>query len=213
MPDRKASDILLELEEKINNLEKNMKNIENILQLQSFQFKLIIDNLNKLSKQNQQANELIAPVSSASSTMSAVSGAESLIERKNRLMSTHASSLLPKELSLKQPPSENANNQVFVDGGKRVPITQKIVLFDGNPLPAARVIIKNEKNEQIKTIETNNTGRWQTALPPGKYSINVFGKYMGGAILEFDQSFEVPDISSTLELPQPQVYKRKPIKQ
>ena len=32
MPDRKASDILLELEEKINNLEKNMKNIENILQ-------------------------------------------------------------------------------------------------------------------------------------------------------------------------------------
>ena len=148
---------------------------------------------------------------------------ETLIEKKNRLMKIQNTNSMSSE-----PPQEKVeynfnvrrtgnsnmpknkiinNNTLENEGGKKIPVTQRLILFDGDPMVNAKVLVKNDKDEVIKTVETSSAGRWQVALSPGKYSVNVSGKH-GGSTIGFNQSFEVPDMNSPLDLPSPKAYKK-----
>jgi len=220
MEERKASEILFDLEQRFANLENSHKLIE-------FQLKIIIDNFNKFFKsiEAKPVDNIIVPKiePEKKDIILEPPKAETLIEKKNRLMKTQRTNPLP---DLKQPErteynfnvrragnsniSENKdinNTTSENDGGKRIPVTQKLILFDGDPMVSAKVTIKNDKDEVIKTAETSASGRWQVALSPGKYSINVSGKH-GGSTIGFNQSFELPDMNSPFELPSPKAYKK-----
>lgn len=217
MSDRKASDILL-------NIEKNINNIEKLLKLQDFQQKLIIDNFNKFFKHLDQKETK----TSVEEEKQPQQIKESLIDKKNKLMTIQRTQpqvsqnvesdnnnfnfkVNKQNIATKPPENEIINKTVSVNDERQVPITQKLILFDGNPMVSAKVIIKNSNDEIVKTAETSASGRWQSSLVPGKYTINVSGKH-SGSMLEFNQSFEVPPTSSPLEIPAPKVYKRKTTK-
>lgn len=217
MTERKASEVLLDLEQRINN-------IETLLKLQEFQLRLVIDNFNKFFRQIEESKKpKEQPTILGSQKTSEIVKTEladpieqeSIIDKKNRLMKIEHVKVEPnqkQDIAFKSKKPErlgdiDSNNTAF-DNERKVPVHQKLILYDGTPMSGAKVLVKNENGDVIKTAETNQTGRWQAALSPGKYSINVSGKHNGQS-LECNQTFEVPAMSSPLELPSPQAYKRK----
>jgi len=215
MIERKASEILLEIEASIKNIEASIK-------LQDFQQKLIISNLNKLFNKNDE-KVIEKPLNNENSEIENFAAApikqESLVEKKNRLMTIQRKTAedIPKEdpeFNFKVE-RRNVNNTVLksketpdTKDVKKIPVTQKLVLFDGTPMISATVLIKNKIGIPIRTLTTNQVGRWNVSLVPGKYSLTAKGDF-GDETIEFSQMFEVPDINSPLDLPAPQTYKKK----
>ena len=221
MVEKKASEILYDLEQRFGNLEASFKLVE-------FQLKLIIDNFNKFFMTIDTKTINYIPVSKIDEPAKQIiesppAKEETLIEKKNRLMKIQNTNSMSSE-----PPQEKVeynfnvrrtgnsnmpknkiinNNTLENEGGKKIPVTQRLILFDGDPMVNAKVLVKNDKDEVIKTVETSSAGRWQVALSPGKYSVNVSGKH-GGSTIGFNQSFEVPDMNSPLDLPSPKAYKK-----
>lgn len=218
MTDIKASEILLEMD-------KRLSNLENQQTLISFQLKLIIDNFNKFFKQEDNKQKEIINQQQQSQEIAQKSQApkeESIIDKKKRLMTINKTvaekiesginfKIDRRNVVTNQQENQIINNEAFngqIINEKKVPVTQKLILYDGNPMIGAHVTIRDTNEEIVKAIETSANGRWQTLLSPGKYSLHVSGNHMGN-VLEFNQLFEVPAISSPLDLPAPQVYKRK----
>ena len=88
-----------------------------------------------------------------------------------------------------------------------IPVTQRVVSFAGEAVNNADVKIFNTNNKEIKSIKSTTSGRWQTALAPGKYILKVSGKYNEEPI-EYSQTFDVPNVDSSIDLPAPEVYKK-----
>lgn len=93
--------------------------------------------------------------------------------------------------------------------GPKVPVTQKASLYDGTVIALAEVVITNTITGSVKKLSTGNNGRWQTSLSPGVYTLNVNGK-VGGEAVEYSQNFDVPPTDAVLDIPPPEVYKKRP---
>jgi len=91
----------------------------------------------------------------------------------------------------------------------KVPVTQKASLYDGTVIALAEVIITNTTTGNVKKLSTGNNGRWQTSLSPGVYTLKVNGK-VGGEAVEYSQNFDVPPTDAVLDIPPPEVYKKRP---
>lgn len=204
MVERKASEILLEVEQRL-------KAIETLLKLQEFQNRLIIDNFNKLLRQNLQQDIRVA---TQADIMPALPQAAENPNNSKKLMKIDFSSPVPSNL---KPLLDTDLKSIDINDGVsmlnpeiKIPVTQKIIMFDGNPMSQAKITIKDDKKNFVKRVDSSMNGRWQVVLPPGKYSAHICGKHLGNT-LEATQPFEVPIMSSPLELPPPQAFKRKPI--
>ena len=244
MADIKASDLLLEITEKLTSIDKMLK-------LNDFQQKMIIKTLNKLvssgvvATSSQTQNDAAIPNNVTGliddEYQFTTINPESIADKKKRLMKIQTGNLAadqnfppdyisqeqmeddenknnPKEFNVSKrskiaTPILRADNYDALnneDLGKLVPITQRIVGGTNNiPMSNSNIIIKDESGNVIKTAKTNQQGRWNLALPIGKYTFNVSGFNVKHGNFAFEQTFAVPPIDSVLELPHPQIYFRK----
>jgi len=92
--------------------------------------------------------------------------------------------------------------------GKNVPVQQKILCPDGKALTSAHVEIfaKTESEGKqvwglVKTLKTNNTGKWTNSLPAGNYMIKVSKKgERGKPPVEIQGPLTIPNSEEPVQL-------------
>jgi hypothetical protein len=187
----KASEVLFEVLAKI-------KNVENLLKVQSFQHKILIQRIDKLTKEimgveeSNVPKEIIDPNIGRASRVEATEEPPMPKERKQTDVATDEGfSFKSKTLDA----AEQVSTRTF-------PVTQ-IVSYNKAPIPMGDIIVTSDAGENMKTTQTNNKGRWQAVLPVGNYIVNAKWKINEEAF-EFTQSFEVPETATsiiTLQMP------------
>lgn len=162
---RKATDILLDMEERLNialkmisNLDMNMKIVVNRLnqqsniqpgQTQPVQFQTPISNLPSLPQPEDKQVIETSP--------------EDIVGLSEKPIK-----------SARSPRSSVDTNNIEVKSGKKVPVQQRLVDQNGKDLFLAELQIMDvEKKNLIAKVRTNAAGKWQAALQPGRYSIQI----------------------------------------
>lgn len=191
MSELKASELLLDLDNRIKNIEKQLK-------LQEFQLRIIIDNFNRFFSKSDAAK--------AEPKVNQVK--EIIPEVKFEAKPTE-----PKAVELKEDDKDYVfNSKVITDKPKekkKVAVTQLIKLNNGEPLVGANVLIytstaANNKN-LVKKVTTNTVGRWQAFLSCTKYIVDIVGTTSSSEDIEFSQTFQVPESDVPFTLPSPNI--------
>jgi hypothetical protein len=193
MVEKKSSEILLDLDNRIINIEKQLK-------LQEFQLRIIIDNFNKMFKTLPAVEPKVEPK------------AEPKVEPKAEIK---AEKIKTKEIipiikgvisqNRKVAFEEEQGLTTESSGQRKIPVTQVLKFSNGDPVGYASVLITDVKGDVVKKVNTNTVGRWQVILLPGKYVVAVHGdSSTNPEVIEFTQAFEVSNNSQTIILPVPE---------
>lgn len=189
MDDRKASDILV-------NIEQIVKNLERKFALQEFQNSLIIEQQNRLLNLLQDDTPepypiINNPAQKKSINIDPIKTDDDFVFRVNNK---------PVEIPIDKPLKEITEK---VLQGKLIPITQRLVDPNGDPIENLEIRVLDDRNDLVKISKSNSSGRWNTALPSGRYTAKISGKYKNNKI-DTAQTFIIPtSFSSILELPSP----------
>lgn len=165
---RKASDVLLAIEDKVNTLLQSMS-------VYNLNMKLILDRVNKvynyINELEAQAG-MEAPAPQPTDKDVVKTSAEHVITEDANPAGTARRTARAESYAtaMPQPPMQDAQrNQTE----KKVPVMQRLTNDKGKDLFNAQVEILNEKRELLQTTKTNATGKWQAHLKPGKYNVHV----------------------------------------
>jgi hypothetical protein len=150
---RKASDVLLSIESKIDTVLKLMANYD-------FTNKLILSKLNVLNTiSNLDSANSIPPVINSPIT--------SNVESNIPIISTP--SIIKRNVN-----QENAKEMELEEfSNKKIPVIQRVVDDKGKDLFMAEVSIMTLDKELVNKTKTNAMGKWQAQLKPGKYLVQI----------------------------------------
>ncbi len=192
---RKISDIIIDLEAKVETLSKQVQNIDNNI-------KLI---LNRLSQNNTVKTPSLPPNSNE------IQGAKSinLQDIKNNLENIK----LENAQQIKKVEEEKDFDFPQVDdssgskpSGRKVAVQQRITYSDGKNICLANVEIKSSTGELIKKLRTNAMGKWIAVLEPGNYIISVLkSANKTNPDVELSYPVIIPESDRPIELPIPKV--------
>ncbi len=161
MNDRKATDILLELEVKltqiikfIQNIDFNQKNLMNRIGS--------LENLYKSNGINQVNNAQPSP--------------QSLIPNLTQTKAPKVTAVLA-DGSLSKTPETKPSGKVGRPKNKPmdglIKLTQSVTDDDGKRIQFGMVKIFNEKGDEVTSCRTDVSGRWAREVSPGKYVIEI----------------------------------------
>lgn len=189
---RKASDVLVSLEEKIVLLIKTVS-------ANDLNNKLILDRLNKLliqsSKNNITALEVEnKPVES-----------NKIITPLTPIVEVSDKPVKPRKQFTMQPIEEVAPVKDKKDKSiSKIPVGQRVTDNNGKDLFMADVIITDlDTNEVVTKVKTNAVGKWQAYLSVGKYSVFVSKIVDPNTLhkIESMQEIEITPQAKSLQLP------------
>ncbi len=191
--DRKISDVILELEAKVQKLVGVCQNMEN-------NTKIILDKLNKLSAPQKtivKTKEIVQPAVGGPKSIVAVPAPPPLpVDPSNPELSVETVQK-GKRRDLRQPvdPSQN----------KKVTVSQQIVLPNGEGVYLASVEIMDSTGNRIKQTRTNDKGRWAAPLEAGEYSVHILKRPTDTMKLPIDLKYKImiPESTKPMELPSP----------
>lgn len=166
---RKASDILLALETKVDNLVK-------IVSLYDMNIKLILDRVNKMHSyinmlQQEMLQEQIQTIPEDKRIIQ--SPTENLMTTEENPKGHRR--VARTETYTQQPPitPPQQQKQPNTDSERKVPVVQRVTDHTGKDLFMAEVSILNTDKELAAKTKTNAAGKWQAYLKPGSYSVNI----------------------------------------
>ena len=145
MTEKKASEVLAEISEKMNKMDEILAYVKNI----DFNYKLVIAKLNEKNKISLAHNEYS-------------------LKELSSVASPIAASVITQPESISNLEVDNTSEPV-----KKVTVQQKITYPNDKPAVLAKVLITNEKKEKIAETKTNHGGKWATTLLPGSYFVHV----------------------------------------
>lgn len=192
---RTATEVLLNIEDKINSIYNFMQNLDNTT-------KLILNRLNNLERNNlNNQPKVITSFGVSAPSVSAPLDDPSLKKEKNS--NKKAKINTPKKLEETQP-------QNLDESKKIVSVSQKILHSNGSEATFADVELFDSDGNSITTTKTNTSGRWIKTLNPGNYKAKIYKKGNGKDYqdLNLNFSFSVKDSDTPIELPTP-LYNKK----
>lgn len=173
MTERTTTDIILDLEQKVENLHAEVKNM-------SFSIKLLLDRTNMIL-QNQNNITINLPPQEAKKQ-------EEII-----FPTVQPKKKQPKEVIFDKRKSEVSSKK---PNYKEVNVSQKVVYPDGTPVILAGVrIFDSNKNDITKSltgkdlVRTVPSGKWNVAMAPGDYIVQI-QKEANASKPAFDQTVE-----------------------
>ena len=173
MTERTTTDIILDLEQKVENLSAEVKNM-------SFSIKLLLDRTNTIL-QNQNNITTNLPPQEAKKPEEVVFPA---VQPKKKQTKEVVVDKRKSEVSSKKP------------NYKEVNVSQKVVYPDGTPVILAGVkFFDSNKNDITKSISTKDlvrtapSGKWNVAFPPGDYTVQI-QKEANASKPAFEQTLE-----------------------
>jgi hypothetical protein len=165
---RKASDVIVAIEDKLNTLLQSMS-------VYNLNIKLILDRVNKVYNYINQleAQSGIDTASPPPSTDKDVvqTSAEHVITVDSNPTGVRRTARAESYAPAPQPPIQDVKKSGQPD--RKVPVSQRLTNRQGKDLFMAEVEILNDKKELVQSTKTNATGKWQAHLKPGKYHIHV----------------------------------------
>lgn len=161
-----ATDILAELELKIDSLVGAVKNIENAQTV-------LLANFNKFMA--QQNNPIIKKESSASVPESNKTYKFEDLPKTNKFEQLKQSYGITDGLTQQERPEAPRRIQrTSKEPSKnRVSVRQKIVNETGGPIFLAAVEVLNQQQEVVARTRTDNNGTWKASLEPGDYEVVI----------------------------------------
>jgi len=210
---RKASDILLSLEEKVNTLTK-------IVSVYDMNTKLILDRVNKMysyieklqkemdEERLPKGGEFVAePEIVQTSTEHLITMTENPVgvRRTARAESyaPDATQTMPATPVAVPTPIKTAKP----DNDRKIPVLQRVTWIDSNGTSKdcvmAEITILNDQKELVVKTKTNAAGKWQAYLKPGIYSVGMVKTDTATKkkIEAMQESVHVADSNSTVILP------------
>jgi hypothetical protein len=169
---RKASDILLSLEDKVNTLTK-------IISVYDYNTKIILDRVNKIyayidflqKEEAALAQQNAQPVQSENDLFPQYQEKE-IVQTSTEHMITEEKE--PKGHRRTARSETYATDTKQVGGSeKKIPVIQRITDHTGKDIFMAEVSILNENNEIVCKTKTNAVGKWQAHLKTGNYTVSV----------------------------------------
>ena len=161
---RKATDVLIELERKVDNLTKYVQSID-------VNIKLVMNRLNGVGDSKPPAKTqpivkrqepIVQPGPTSCSTAPQTPG-------KAETGPTVESFIQVADNGKKQVVKPNAV-ETF---GKKSLVHQKVVYADSKNVILAKVEIFDDNGGLMGTSQTNMTGKWNVSLKPGKYLVHI----------------------------------------
>lgn len=204
MEQRKATDILLELENKVNAL-LVLANSQDLL------IKIMSNKLNKLLDEQNVQEQPKFSIESENSTLIKVEGGSSIKMEESpfgdrRTSRDEVKNVIKAEapmptIQLEEMPSSPLKEAPSLNG-EVIPLIQRIVDKNGKAVFLADVeIIDSETLKVIAKIRTNGTGKWMYSLNPGKYKIKITKKEsLTKSKIESYQEVDVKQGSSKIDL-------------
>lgn len=204
MSERKATDVLLDVEAKVNALLSLMKSYD-------FNLKLLSNKVNSLI-------ELIENKSSPKIKNLEESSGEPDVDfqltiadpqKENRRVSRDQEIIQPKiikspskesEVIVNIPTQQKPIKREVVENP--IPVMQRVISENKKSVFLAEVVIFNSKEEIIEKRKTNGAGKWMYSLPPGDYTIIIRKlESLTKKRLELTQKIKIDGLTSTVELP------------
>ena len=150
-PQRKASEVLLSVEQKLSTVLQLLYNHD-------MTNKLILNKLNTLSG---GLNTITAPIMPPVST--------SISAPIEKIIPMQQTPIIRKNIRF-----ENAKEtQDIEQSSKKIPVVQRIVDEKGKDLFMAQVEICTQDNESVQKVKSNAIGKWSAVLKPGKYLVKI----------------------------------------
>jgi hypothetical protein len=209
---RSASDIILALESKVDNLSRYVINIDSTI-------KILLGRINELSK-NLENIKAVDHSNIIQEKLPPKGNFEKMAEKFG--IAVEPSAAIPQIIAkptgnsqLKTPDPDGDEIIEELSGrnsairGQRVQtksvkssISQQLLKEDGGILFLANVEIINKKGELVKQTRTNMKGRWMAALDPEEYTVKVTKRFSDGNQRPIEKSYEikVPPSDSPMEL-------------
>jgi len=179
--ERKASDILVDLEKKVDVLIKLMSTYD-------LTAKLILKRLNDMQVSGPSVSVDTSKISSPPNQQIQVA----TNQQQEKINSPQISIDVSKEPAARKRTS---------DTSKKIPVSQRITDNNGKDLFMADVIIYDENNTVVEKIKTNAVGKWQAHLSAGKYNVHISKiDNTTKKKIESLQEFEVSNEMQTLKL-------------
>lgn len=151
MEERKASDILIELESSVKKIESFLSNIDLTNKIILKNQQTILDKLASSAPGSTIKNK----VSSIPSMPSVEAGGTPVIENRRHV--------LPVEISQPVPPKKS----------DKVTVTQRVAYSDNKNVILAQIEIFDSSKKLVKKTRTDSSGRWNGKLEPGNFLVYV----------------------------------------
>jgi hypothetical protein len=205
---RKASDIIVALEDKVNTLLQSMS-VYNLNQ------KLILDRVNRIynyiAELEAQAAQTAPPpqptdkdiVQSSAEHVITVAESPTGVRRTARSEAYTTPTPQPPIQDVQRKPEQPGSN-------KKVPVTQRITDGKGKDLFMAEVNIFDEQKKPVQKTKTNPNGKWQAHLTPGRYHVHIVKTNTATKEkIEAWQALDVPNADAVVTLPTAVIQKPK----
>lgn len=163
-----ATELLEEIVNRLDILEKRSQNTENLL-------KILLGKLNKtpsLIKTDNISVAAVSPISQPKQSEFGKMAAQHGIQVEESVTFHETNDLGMTEAVSRAPVRNQRGNKPEV-GFSKITIGQNLVREDGVALSLANVEIYSENGELINKARANTKGRWTALLPPGNYQVQV----------------------------------------
>lgn len=202
---RKASEIILSLEEKVNTIIK-------IMSVYDMNMKITLDRVNKIYEKVNKVHKYIEDLEAENSQPEVFKNYEQLPIEKitqepeaviqtsiEHVITATDLPIVNKRSARSEPYSQES---VQLDMEKKIPITQRVTDNTGKDLFMAEVSIFNENKDLILKTKTNAAGKWQGYLKSGNYTVGIVKTDTATKKkIEAFQQITVNNSNSTLTLP------------
>lgn len=211
-PARKATDVLLAIENKVDMLQKLVFNQDMLLKLVADRTNKIFSYIEELKQEYVQSQNQGTSESEEDPRIINVSDEHAISESKlPNVSSVRAARTSPSSGALSQPISAITNQtpkdtspqeQEDFGSDKKVPTIQRVSDHTGKDLFMATVVISDENGKEVHKTKTNAMGKWQAILKPGKYMVKITKTDNATKkLLESNQNIIVKNSNSPITLP------------
>lgn len=161
------------LSKKVDILDQNIKKIANSAKLSELIDKAATANISGWSKPKAEAKAAVAPE-------------EQPKGMRFKLEPVDASKV--KQVQANRNTKSVPTNKPAMVKGKMITLTNN----QPTPLPDITIKIFDGKNKLMKETKTNRAGQWMAQLSPGRYVVEMTGKYKGQDLVPQNKIFELP---------------------
>lgn len=188
--EKKASEILLELEQKVDL-------ILGYLKTSDLNYKLIIARLDKLtSLVNQNTFTQPATISKTNILDNKLIPKPAVVEFHE--MDEENNPVINEEL---QPQAGRRDLRTQGQNKKKTQVQQKISYPDGKVVILANIEIFDNNKKLVKQTRTNSAGKWNASLSAGKYFIKIYkAPTSNKPLISKEYEVDIPESDILLEL-------------
>jgi hypothetical protein len=176
---RKATDVLLALEAKVETLSKQMYSLD-------FNMKVLINKINSISASSQMTQQSMLPVDPDKEIVQIHQ--EEIIPLANKMedftghrrtarAEAYADNTAATAADPRAPmrPEVQATKQLIdtANAGKKVPVVQRVSDSSAKDLFMAAVSITDMEGNSVYNTKTSASGKWSALLQPGKYKVKI----------------------------------------